>query len=122
MSKHRALSCRTTAVAIAVAATAALAVPLPAARATYAGKRGPIVFQRQLNPKDDGSTQLFSLSPGTGSVRQLTHLHGGAFDPDYSPKRQADRVRSPVPERQPGRGLHDRLRRFQANPDSNCVR
>ena len=85
MSKHRAISSRTTAAAIAVAATAALAVPLPAARATYAGKRGPIVFQRQLNPKDDGSTQLFSLSPGTGRVRQLTHLHGGAFDPDYSP-------------------------------------
>ena len=64
MSKHRAISSRTTAVAIAVAATAALAVPLPAAHAAYAGKRGPIVFQRQLNPKDDGSTQLFTLSPG----------------------------------------------------------
>jgi Tol biopolymer transport system component len=85
MSKHRAVSSRTTAVAIAVAATAALAVPLPAARATYAGKPGPIVFQRQLNPKDEGSTQLFALSPGTGQVRQLTNFHGGAFAPDYSP-------------------------------------
>ena len=85
MTKHRAMSRRTTAVAIAVAATAALAAPLPAARATYAGKRGAIVFERQLNPKDGGSTQLFSLSPKTGRVRQLTHLDGGAFDPDYSP-------------------------------------
>ena len=85
MSRHRAMSSRRTAVAIAVAATAALAVPLPAAQATYAGKRGPIVFQRQLNPKDDGSTQLFALSPGTGQLRQLTNFHGGAFDPAYSP-------------------------------------
>jgi Tol biopolymer transport system component len=85
MRKHQAMSSRSTAVAIAVAATAGLAVPLPAARATYAGKRGPIVFQRQLNPNDDGSTQLFALSPGTGNVRQLTHFPGGAFDPDYSP-------------------------------------
>jgi Tol biopolymer transport system component len=84
MSKRRAISSRTTAVAIAVAVTAALAVPLPAARATYAGKRGPIVFQRQLNPKDDGSTQLFALSPG-GAVHQLTQVRGGAFAPDYSP-------------------------------------
>jgi Tol biopolymer transport system component len=85
MTKHRAMPSRTIAVAIAVAGTAALAVPLPAARATYAGKRGPIVFERQLNPKDEGSTQLFALSPKTGRVRQLTHLRGGAFDPDYSP-------------------------------------
>ena len=85
MSSHRAMSSRRTAVAIAAAATAALAVPLPAAQATYAGKRGPIVFQRQLNPKDDGSTQLFALSPATGQLRQLTNFHGGAFDPAYSP-------------------------------------
>jgi Tol biopolymer transport system component len=76
---------RGTAVAVAVAVSATPAISVPAARATYAGKRGPIVFQRQLNPKDDGSTQLFALSPGTGRVRQLTHLQGGAFAPDYSP-------------------------------------
>lgn len=76
---------RGTAVAIAVAVSAAPAISLPAARATYAGKRGPIVFQRLLNPMDESSTQLFALSPTTGRVRQLTHFHGGAFDPDYSP-------------------------------------
>jgi Tol biopolymer transport system component len=76
---------RGTAVAIAVAVSATAAISVPAARATYAGKRGPIVFQRQLNPKDEGSAQLFALSPGTGRVRQLTHFPGGAFDPDYSP-------------------------------------
>ena len=76
---------RRTAIAIAVAASAAPAISVPAAQATYAGKRGPIVFQRMLNPMDESTTQLFSLSPATGRVRQLTHLQGGAFDPDYSP-------------------------------------
>ena len=74
-----------TAVAIAVAVSAAPAICVPAARATDAGKRGPIVFERLLNPKDEGTTQLFAVSPATGRVRQLTHLQGGAFDPDYSP-------------------------------------
>jgi Tol biopolymer transport system component len=72
-------------VAVAVAAFSAPAISVPAARATYAGKRGPIVFARLLNPRDDSSTQLFTLSPRTGRVRQLTHLKGGAFDPDFSP-------------------------------------
>ena len=76
---------RGTAVAIAVAVSAAPAIFVPAAWATYAGKRGPIVFQRLLNPRDDSTTQLFALSPTTGQVRQLTHFQGGAFDPDYSP-------------------------------------
>jgi Tol biopolymer transport system component len=76
---------RGTAVAVAVAASAAPALSVPAARATYAGKRGPIVFQRLLNPKDDSSTQLFAVSPTTGRVRQLTHFQGGAFEPAYSP-------------------------------------
>jgi Tol biopolymer transport system component len=76
---------RGTAVAVAVAVSATPAISVPAARAAYAGKRGPIVFQRQLNPKDEASTQLFALSPGSGTVRQLTHFRGGAFDPDYSP-------------------------------------
>lgn len=76
---------RGTALAIAVALSAASAVSVPAARATYAGKRGPIVFERLLNPMDESTTQLFALSPTTGRVRQLTHLQGGAFDPDYSP-------------------------------------
>jgi Tol biopolymer transport system component len=74
---------------------------VPAARATYAGKRGPIVFQRLVNPQDDGSSQLFALSPTTGRVRQLTHFKGGAFDADFSPN---------------GRQIaFDR--RFQAGPD-----
>ena len=92
---------RGTAVAIAVAVSTAPALSVPAARATYAGKRGPIVFQRQLNPMDDSSTQLFTVSPTTGQVRQLTHFQGGAFDPDYSPN-----------------GRHIAFdRRFQSGPD-----
>jgi Tol biopolymer transport system component len=93
---------RGTALAIAVAVSAASAVSVPAARATYAGKRGPIVFERLLDPMDDSTTQLFALSPTTGRVRQLTHFQGGAFDPDYSPN---------------GRRIaFDR--RFQAGPDA----
>jgi len=76
---------RRTAVAIAVAVSAAPAISVPAAQATYPGKRGPIVFTRLLNPMDDSSSQLFTLSPTTGRIRQLTHFQGGAFDPDYSP-------------------------------------
>jgi Tol biopolymer transport system component len=76
---------RGTVVAIVVAASAASAISVPGARATYAGKRGPIVFQRLLNPMDESTTQLFALSPTTGRVRQLTQFQGGAFDPDYSP-------------------------------------
>ncbi len=72
-------------VAITVAVVAAPASPVPAARATYAGTRGPIVFERLLNPMDDSSAQLYALSPTTGRIRQLTHVLGGAFDPDYSP-------------------------------------
>jgi Tol biopolymer transport system component len=70
---------------VAVAASAAMAGPVPAAHATYAGKRGPIVFQRLLNPMDEGTSQLFALSGTTRKVRQLTNFDGGAFAPDYSP-------------------------------------
>jgi Tol biopolymer transport system component len=76
---------RGTAVVVAMAAIAVPAISVPAARATYPGKRGPIVFERLLNPKDESTTQLFALAPTTGRVRQLTHFQGGAFDPDYSP-------------------------------------
>jgi Tol biopolymer transport system component len=74
-----------TAFAIAVAVSAAPAISVPTALATDAGMRGSIVFERLLNPKDEATTQLFAVSPATGRVRQLTHLKGGAFDPDYSP-------------------------------------
>jgi Tol biopolymer transport system component len=85
-----------------VAALSAPAISVPSARAAYAGKRGPIVFQRLLNPKDDSSTQLFTVSPRTGRVRQLTHFQGGAFDPAYSPD-----------------GTHIAFdRRFRAAPDA----
>jgi tricorn protease-like protein len=75
---------RGTTVALAVAVSAASAISAPAAQAAYGGKRGPIVFERLLNPMDESSAQLFALSPA-GQVRQLTHFQGGAFDPDYSP-------------------------------------
>ena len=111
---------RGTAVAIAVAVSAAPAISVPAARATYAGKRGPIVFQRLLNPMDESTTQLFALSPTTGQVRQLTHFQGGAFDPDYSPNGRQIAFDRRFQGR-PGRGLHNWLRRLQPNSDSNCL-
>ena len=76
---------RTTAVAMAVAATAAIVGPPPAAQATYAGKRGPIVFQRLLDPMDESTSQLFVLSRKAGKVRRLTSFDGGAFAPEFSP-------------------------------------
>ena len=72
------------AIAISVAVLAAPANSVPSRRASDAGQREPIVFERLLNPMDDSSAQLFTVSPTTGRVRQLTHFQGGAFDPDYS--------------------------------------
>jgi TolB protein len=57
----------------------------PAADATFPGARGPIVFQRFTDPRDDASSQLFRVGPRGGPARRLTAVAGGAFNPDYSP-------------------------------------
>lgn len=88
---------------MAVAATAAIVGPPPAAQATYAGKRGPIVFQRLLDPMDESTSQLFVLSRKAGKVRRLTSFDGGAFAPDFSPN---------------GRQIAFERRGFQAGPDA----
>jgi Tol biopolymer transport system component len=68
--------------AIAAAATAMIAASAPAAHATFPGKRGPLVFQRWLDPTNEETSQIFGLGP---PLRQLTSFDGGAYGADYSP-------------------------------------
>jgi TolB protein len=69
---------------IAVAAAAAVAGATPAAEATFPGKRGPIAFQRIVDPRDEQSSQIFSVARPGARARRLTR-GGNGFDPDYSP-------------------------------------
>jgi hypothetical protein len=69
---------------IAVAAAAAVAGAAPAAEATFPGKRGPIAFQRIVDPRDEQSSQIFSVARPGARARRLTR-GGNGFDPDYSP-------------------------------------
>jgi TolB protein len=55
------------------------------AQATFRGTRGPIAFQRLMDPNDESSGQIFRFAPRTGRIRQLTAFRGGSFSPDYSP-------------------------------------
>src|SRR4051812_14958861 len=68
--------------AIAAAATAMVATAAPTAHATFPGKRGPLVFQRWLDPAKEETSQIFGLGP---PLRQLTNFDGGAYGADYSP-------------------------------------
>jgi Tol biopolymer transport system component len=69
---------------LAVAAIAgAGAVAGGSASATAPGANGPIVFER-FGGRSSASSQLFALAPD-GSVRQLTHVKGGAFHPAWTP-------------------------------------
>ena len=70
---------------IVATASAALAGLTPPASATFPGSRGPIAFQRLLDPNEEQSGQIFRTAPGGQKARQLTHVAGGAFAPDYSP-------------------------------------
>jgi TolB protein len=72
-------------ITIVTAAGAALACMAPPASATFPGSRGPIAFQRLLDPNEEGSGQIFRTAPGGRTARRLTHVAGGAFAPDYSP-------------------------------------
>jgi TolB protein len=69
---------------IAVAAAAAVAGAAPAAEATFPGKRGPIAFQRIVDPRDEQSSQIFSVARPGARARRLTR-DGNGFNPDYSP-------------------------------------
>jgi hypothetical protein len=69
---------------IAVAAVAALAGATPAAEATFPGERGPIAFQRIVDPRDEESSQIFRVARPGANARRLTS-GGNGFAPDYSP-------------------------------------
>jgi Tol biopolymer transport system component len=72
-------------ITIVTAAGAALAGLAPPASATYPGPRGPIAFQRLLDPAEENSGQIFRVAPGGRKAQRLTHIAGGAFAPEYSP-------------------------------------
>jgi TolB protein len=66
-----------------LAAVIALTLVAPA-EATFPGKRGPIAFQRILDPRDEESSQIFSVARQGARARRLTR-GGNGFNPDYSP-------------------------------------
>jgi Tol biopolymer transport system component len=67
------------------AALAALAALAATAHAAVPGTNGSIVFMRFAGTREDDHTaQLFVRTPA-GAERQITHVPGGAFDPDWSP-------------------------------------
>src|SRR4051794_9839694 len=68
--------------AIATAALAVIAASAPAAQATFPGERGPLVFQRWLDPDSEDSAQLFRIG---SPLEQLTNFTGGAYGADWSP-------------------------------------
>jgi TolB protein len=69
---------------IVVAATAGVAGAAPTAEATFPGERGPIAFQRIVNPMSEESSQIFSVTRPGAKARRLTS-GGNVFSPDYSP-------------------------------------
>src|SRR5215210_3314637 len=65
------------------AVAAAVAVAAAPAQATYAGKNGPIAFQRFTGGQEDA--EIFSMSPRGGRAHRLTAGAGASFNPDFSP-------------------------------------
>jgi TolB protein len=80
---RQALTTRPTALmlgALAVAVAGAAAAP---AQATYAGKNGPIAFQRFTGGGENA--EIFSITPRGGRAHRLSAGPGAAFNPDFSP-------------------------------------
>ena len=65
---------------LAVAVAGAAAAP---AQATYAGKNGPIAFQRWTGGQEHA--KIFSMSPRGGRPHRLSAGPGASFNPDFSP-------------------------------------
>ncbi len=65
------------------AGLAALAALTATAHAAVPGTNGSIVFMRFAGThEDDHTAQLFVRTPA-GAERQITHVSGGGFDPDW---------------------------------------
>ena len=69
---------------VAVALIAGVAGSAPSADATFPGKRGPIAFQRFVDPENEENSQIFSVARPGAKARKLTS-EGNGFNPDYSP-------------------------------------
>jgi Tol biopolymer transport system component len=69
---------------VAVAVAVGVVGAVPSAHATFPGKPGPIAFQRFVNPRDEGSSQIFSVARPGAEARKLTS-GGNGYNPDYSP-------------------------------------
>lgn len=76
---------------VAVAACFGLAttvvLPAGAANATFPGPNGRIAFSTDFAQDEGGRSQVFTVGPNGGGVRQLTHVGGAseAKQPDWSP-------------------------------------
>ena len=66
--------------ALAIAVAGVAAAP---AQATYAGKNGPIAFQRFTGGQENA--EIFSMPPSGGRAHRLTTGPGATFNPDFSP-------------------------------------
>ena len=66
--------------ALAIAVAGVAAAP---AQATYAGKNGPIAFQRFTGGQENA--EIFSMSPSGRRAHRLTAGPGATFNPDFSP-------------------------------------
>jgi TolB protein len=70
---------------VALAAATAAAAPLlfpPAVDAAFPGRDGLIAFTRAVGPKPG---QIYLVRPDGRRLRRLTHRHGGAGAPAWSP-------------------------------------
>ena len=70
---------RTFAAVLLVTATSA------AATAAANAANGPVVFQRYAGASPDDRTAQLVVRTPAGAERQITHLPGGAFNPEWSP-------------------------------------
>src|SRR3954469_16632975 len=80
---RQALTARNSAVMLAALAAAVAAAAAAPAQATYAGKNGPIAFQRFTGGQENA--EIFSMSPRGGRPHRLSAGPGAAFNPDFSP-------------------------------------
>src|SRR3954453_11085847 len=80
---RQALTTRNSVFMLGALAVAVAGAAVPPAHATYAGKNGPIAFQRFTGGQEDA--EIFSMSPTGRRAHRLTAGPGAIFNPDFSP-------------------------------------